>query len=100
MDDREMTTQTIVVRTDNVLSAALDEELILLSIDQNKYFGSGTVGRRIWDLLESPMSVGSLVAQLLTEFEVDEGECLRATQAFLSQLIDANLATARSGTAR
>lgn len=69
----------------------MDDELILLSIEQNRYFGSGEVGRRIWELLEQQVSMSSLLAQLIEEYDVDPDVCARDVEAFLTQLIEARL---------
>jgi len=86
-----LTAQSVLVRDDEVLSASLDNELVLLSIENNRYFGSGEVGRRIWDLCEQPSSVATVVDKLLTEFDVDRQQCEADVLEFGKQMIDAKL---------
>lgn len=82
---------SLLKRVSHVLAAPMDDELILLSIEQNRYFGSGEVGRRIWELLEQQISVGNLLAQLIEEYDVDPDVCARDVSAFLAQLVEARL---------
>lgn len=86
-----LTAQSILARDDDVLSANLDNELVLLSIAQNCYFGSGEVGQRIWDLCETPSSVAAVVAQLTNEFDVEAEQCTAEVLAFGTQMIEAKL---------
>lgn len=87
----ELSAQTPLVRDNDILSASLDDELVLLSMDQNRYFGSGEVGRRIWDLCERPCSVEELVERLVAEYDVAPERCRAEVMAFCSELLKAGL---------
>lgn len=87
----QLSAQSVLARDQNVLSASLDDELVLLSIEKNRYYGSGDVGRRIWDLCEDPCSVNALVEQLIEEYDVAPQRCLDEVMAFSSQMLDAGL---------
>lgn len=91
MTSSRLVPTSLLRRVSQVLAAPMDDELILLSIEQNRYFGSGEVGRRIWELLEQQVSMSSLLAQLIEEYDVDPDVCARDVEAFLTQLIEARL---------
>lgn len=56
---------------DGVVSAALEDESVLLNIETGMYYGLDAVGTRIWELIESGASHAELLSQLLEEYEVD-----------------------------
>jgi hypothetical protein len=52
--------------TPEVLSSKIDEEVILMSIAADSYFGLEPVGSRIWELLtKQPASIDELVVILM-----------------------------------
>jgi hypothetical protein len=83
--------ETVVARRDEPLTAPVDDELVMLDPRQSVYFGLGPTGRRIWELLERPQSVGELCAELEGEFDVSAEACRADVLAFLAQLDEAEL---------
>ncbi len=86
-----LSADTLMVRSPRPFTAPAEDQLVMLDAEQSRYFGLDAVGRRIWELLEHPMTVDDLCARLTTEFDVSREECERDVQAFLQQLLDANL---------
>lgn len=74
------------VRRGEVVFNSIDDELLMLDPDQGKYFGTGVVGKRIWELLENPMTVMEIVSQLIEEFDVTEEACRRDVEDFIGSL--------------
>ncbi len=85
LDDDFSPTATIVRSSDQV-SGDLDGKVVLLSIENGEYYNMNEVGSRIWALLEKPMTVEALIAQLLAEFDVERAACEREVATFLKQL--------------
>ena len=75
-----------VVRNPDPLSADVDGEVVVLSVDSGKYYNMNEVGSLIWALVERPISVGDLIERLVVEFEVERDTCLEEVQAFLREL--------------
>lgn len=82
---------TTIVRTPDQVSGDIDGKVVLLSIANGEYYNMNEVGSRVWALLENPMTVGSLIEQLMNEFEVDRTTCEAEVVAFLDQLQKDNL---------
>jgi hypothetical protein len=81
-----------LVRRDRVLANDLnDSETVMLDVDQGTYYGVTGTGRSIWDLLAEPATPDTIVAALLTEYEVDEDTCRTEVHAFLDDLIEQGL---------
>lgn len=73
--------------TPQVLSSKIDEEVILMSIEADSYFGLDPVGSHIWDLLSrQPATVDELVILLTQEYEIDEGTCRKDVQVFIDDM--------------
>jgi hypothetical protein len=75
-----------VVRNPGQISADLDGEVVVLSIDNGKYYNMDEVGSRIWALLERPISVAALIDLLVGEFEVEREICEVELLAFIRDL--------------
>ena len=77
---------TRVVQNREPLAVEVDRSIVMMSLDQGKYYGLEGVGGRIWKLMEEPVTVAELCRVLQSEFEVDEEVCQREVVEFLTQL--------------
>jgi hypothetical protein len=81
--------ETMLSRDSEILHAAVNtDELVMLSISASRYYGLNSVAARIWELLETPMTVAQICARLCEEFEVDVQECQTAVLKFANELVD------------
>src|ERR1700722_9482211 len=75
----------------NVLIRFLDQELVLLNLNTEKYFGLDSVGTRIWQLITAAPTIDAAYFQLIEEFDVDP-ETLRSNlRDLLKQLVEHGL---------
>lgn len=86
-------TDTVIIRNNEPLQADVDGEIVMASLEQGNYYGLGSVGSRIWELLEQPTTKGELISRLCDEYEVDQETCEMDTQKFLTDLLEHNLLT-------
>jgi hypothetical protein len=82
---------TIIKRNPELVSSDVDGEKVMMSIENGEYFGLDPVGTRIWELIENPIEVNSLIEQLLEEFDVSRELCEQDTLEFLEHLFDKKL---------
>ena len=76
-------------RDNDILYAAVDkDEAVMMSIAADSYFGLNAVGIRIWELLEHPITVAGLCAQMCEEFDVDAKTCEAEVLKFVCDLLD------------
>lgn len=80
-----------VSRGDNHVESAVGDELVLLHVDNGRFFKLEGTGRRAWELLDAPATLGTLVDRLAAEFRVDRARCLADVRAFCDQLVGAGL---------
>lgn len=60
----------VVVVSPHQVSTELGTETVILGVEAGRYFGLEGVGARVWELLQTPVSVDALCEQLHSEFEV------------------------------
>jgi hypothetical protein len=80
-----------VYRRANIEGHVLGDEMVFFDDRVGKYFAIGPVGANIWKLLETPMTLGAIVASLMDEYEVDEATCRSETVAFVEKMLAARL---------
>ncbi|PON12443.1 PqqD family protein [Candidatus Entotheonella serta] len=83
--------QTRVVQVDDVLSSQVDDDLVLMSIENDQYYGMDSVSRRIWELVAEPRVVADVCDQLLSEYRVEPDTCQREVVTYIQQLADEQL---------
>jgi hypothetical protein len=88
---RDIKPETVLHRKRNLLSNTIDSEIVLLSIENNEYYGMDKVGSRIWELLAIPISFNDLIFKLMEEYEVSEDQCKADTIEFINQLTQRKL---------
>ena len=82
---------SIVVRARELPSAEVDDDLVLIDLATNNYLGLDSIGRRIWELIETPRRIDALCATL-AETHSGAGDEIRADViAFLGELHDEGL---------
>ena len=75
-----------------VLSSKIDEEVILMSIEADSYFGLEPVGSLIWEMLsKQPATVSELVVQLMEEYDVQEDTCREDVLHFINDMSEKKL---------
>ena len=88
MDEKQLTEASVIARSSELVSSDIDGEVVMMSIENGKYYGLDLVGSRIWEVLENPLPVSDLIDQLLVEFEVDRETCEKDVMYFLQKLDD------------
>ena len=74
-----------------VIFQELDKEAILLDLNGEAYYGLDEVGMRLWQLLSENGDFDAAVAQLLTEYEVEEEVLRRELQELLEDMAQSDL---------
>ncbi len=78
---------TIIQKSENVLSSALGSESVILDHEQGLYFGLEEVGSFVWEKIqEDNYTVAQLKEAVLAEYEIDEATAEKDLQGFLTQL--------------
>ena len=91
MAEKQLTAASIISRSSELVCSDIDGEVVMMSIDNGKYYGLDLVGSRIWEVLEKAMPVSGLIDQMLLEFEVERETCEKDVMYFLQKLDDDNM---------
>lgn len=83
--------QSVLRRKVDILSSNIDEEAILLSIQNSKYYGMNPIATDIWSILSKPVTVKTIIARLKLKYEVDTGQCENDVINFLKILAHKDL---------
>lgn len=62
------------------------DELVILSLESEEYFGLNPVGTRIWQLLATGDTPAGVLAAMVAEYDVDEATMARDLEALLGEL--------------
>jgi hypothetical protein len=90
---------TVVAAARDQVSADLEGEAVILNLADGVYYGLDSVGARVWELLREPRTVGSLVAAITAEFEVDADTASRDLARLLADLAARGLVEIADATA-
>ena len=95
-ENKPINPQSIVCRTDKILFADIDEEVVMMDLEQGTYFGMDEIGSQIWNLIAEPIRVADLCSTLQETYEVSPEDCLRDAVEFLDQLNEQGLLSIQS----
>jgi hypothetical protein len=79
------------IRNNQTISGRLHDELVMMDIDQGKYFSLNPVATRIWDLLENYSDIDELCSQLMEEYDVDSTQCIKEVKEHLDEMLKLRL---------
>ena len=75
------------IRNGKTISGRLHDEMVMMDLEQGKYFSLNPVATRIWELLEAPVTVDELCGHLTVEYEISKAECLAELTEHLNEMI-------------
>lgn len=86
-----MENNCLLVRKQNVFTADMNGETVMMDTEKGKYFNLGAVGGRIWEVLEKKMTLEELVEILTGEYNIDYDTCLNDVKEFVEKLVSMGL---------
>ena len=82
---------TKYTRNSKTISGRIHDEMVMMDLEQGKYFSLNPVATRIWDLLEDPLTKNQLCGLLLEEYEFDPEQCLQEVEELLAEMVKLRL---------
>ena len=86
-EENKVTLQSIISRNPEIIHSAMDDEVVMMSVDQGLFFGIDKIGAHIWNLLETPVKVEDLIGKLADCYEVQQEQCEHDTLLFLNEML-------------
>jgi hypothetical protein len=83
---------TVVVRTAGLLTAPVDDEIVILNPDRDNYVGLDAVGHAVWNLIEQPYEVAELCQKLSQDFDATPEQIAADVLPFLAEMTDEGIA--------
>ena len=77
---------TVISRNPGVLTAEVDNEIVMMSIEQGRYFGLDDIGSDIWNRIEPPCSFATLIDWLTTDYDADRATIAADVRALLGRM--------------
>lgn len=87
----EITLESVVCRSGDVIASPVDNELVMMDMEQGMYYALDGVGSDIWERLAQPVQVADLCAQLVQEYDVDQATCQADVLAVLNEMAENGL---------
>ncbi len=84
----ELHAHTLIERNPALVSTDLDGEIVLMSIERGNYYGLERTARRIWELLDAPLTLETLCATLEREFAAPAGVIEADVKRFVSRMAE------------
>lgn len=75
-----------IVRSDGPVTAPVDDELVMADVDAGKYYAFNSVSTTIWNVIEKPMTVKDLCAELMAAYDVPPERCESEVLQFVNTL--------------
>ncbi|QGQ47210.1 lasso peptide biosynthesis PqqD family chaperone [Metabacillus sediminilitoris] len=88
---QSLSISNFICQVEGNIVSDMDDEKVILSIQNGKYYNLGDLGGKIWELIKSPISIEQLVKGLMAHYEVEESECSEQVLNFLKSLYDEGL---------
>ena len=87
--------ESIVVVSKDQMASDIAGETVILGLTAGRYYGLDAVGARVWQLIQTPMTVSDLIGTITSEYEVGREQCEADLLKLLGQMTDAGLVEVR-----
>jgi hypothetical protein len=84
---------SLVKSANDLISAPVNSEVVILSIERGTYYGLDEIGTEIWQHLESPMRIDMLCEELAAKYVADRQTIERDVLGLLESLLAEGLVT-------
>jgi len=87
----QIDSNALFVRQPDVVACELGTGMALLNMQEGKYYRLNDTAKLIWDQLEEPSNVASLVDSIVNRFEISVADCTGDVVAVVTKLCEYNL---------
>jgi hypothetical protein len=84
---------SLIKLANNLISAPVDGELVILSVERGTYYGLDEIGTEIFQRLETPVGVDALCEDLAAKYAADRQTIERDVLTLLESLLAEGLVT-------
>jgi hypothetical protein len=99
--DQRLAPDSVVVASSSQVSADLSAEFtgetVILDLNDGVYYELNHVGARVWELIQEPRRVETVLDRLLESYDVTREQCEQDLMALLAELSELGLIEIRHG---
>ncbi|MBI2259673.1 MAG: PqqD family protein [Flavobacteriia bacterium] len=77
----------IYQRNLDLIVEEIDNELLILDVNNGKYFALNSVSNDIWKILENPLNVNEIISELTKIYDVDYKKCEEDTFVAIKKML-------------
>lgn len=85
---RRIGATTVISRSPSVLTAEVNGEIVMMSIERGRYFGLNDIASDIWKRIEPPCSFATLIDGLAADYEANRASIITDVQALLDRMVE------------
>src|SRR6185312_4432625 len=83
--------------TADVLCQSVEDEMVLLDLKSQRYYGLDDVGARIWQLLQESGSPEEVANQICKEYDGDQKQILGDVEGMIQDFLEQGLIVQNTG---
>ena len=87
----ELPPTSALSRNIEIITNEIDDEILMMSIEDGKYYGLNAVGSEIWKMLDEPKSIEEIIPALKEIFDIDDETCRKESLDFIESMIKNNI---------
>jgi hypothetical protein len=89
--ERTLVESNMIVAAKDQIGCNLGDEEVILDLTRGIYYGLNSVGSRIWELVQAPITVEEIIDAVSSEYSVDRTECKEDVCGFLLEMAEHGL---------
>lgn len=82
---------TVIKKNTQLLESDMQDEMVMMSMENNAYFGLNKVGKEIWLMLEEPTTISNIIDRLTQRYNVSREQCLNDITPFIENLLSESI---------
>ena len=82
---------SVLARNENIVFTNLDDTIVMMDVDEGRYFELPPVAARIWTLIEEQQTVRSICDALVEEYDISVETCQQDTLEFLQSAFEMHI---------
>ena len=88
---------SVVQRRSDLMSADVDEDVVMVNVETGFYYAASDVAREIWEAIARPTKISDLIDDLTATHDVERSECQEQTVTFLETMLAERLLQVSDG---
>ena len=86
-----LASSSVLVRNESIVFTDLDDTIVMMDVDEGRYYELDPVAARIWTLIEEQQAMQSICDALMEEYAVSAETCWQDTSEFLQSAVEMHI---------